>query len=44
MPRLPRRALLGALVATAALVPALAQPEPFPNRPLRLVIPFPPGG
>lgn len=44
MPRLPRRALLGALVATPALGPAHAQPEPFPNRPLRLIIPFPPGG
>ena len=40
MPHLPRRALLGVLAAT----PALAQPEAFPNRPLRLVIPFPPGG
>lgn len=36
MPRLPRRTLLLATLAT----PALAQPR----RPLRIVVPFPPGG
>jgi len=40
--RPPRRALLA---ATAGLAfPALAATGPFPNRPLRMVIPFPPGG
>lgn len=42
-----RRALLGAVAATTVLAgtaaaPALAQP--FPSRPITLVIPFPPGG
>ncbi len=34
-----RRALLGAVLAT----PALAQPA-FPTRPLRIIVPWPPGG
>ena len=36
-----RRSLLGAAAAAAAR-PALAQP--FPSRPIRLIIPYPPGG
>ncbi|WP_043360516.1 tripartite tricarboxylate transporter substrate binding protein [Belnapia sp. F-4-1] len=38
---LPRRTLLGGLLATPVL--ARAQPA-FPNRPVSLIIPFPPGG
>ncbi|QDJ11590.1 Extra-cytoplasmic solute receptor (plasmid) [Roseomonas mucosa] len=41
---LPRRALLGTTLALPMLArPALAQ-NSFPTRPLKLVVPFPPGG
>ena len=43
MVKLSRRAALAGL-ATAPLTPALAQPVDFPDRPLRLVVGFPPGG
>src|SRR3954468_19628534 len=38
-----RRTLLGALGA-AALLPAPALAQPFPSRPLRLIVTWPPGG
>jgi hypothetical protein len=40
-----RRTLGGLLAATAALPsPRLARAQAFPNRPLRLIAPYPPGG
>ncbi len=39
-----RRTLLATSIAAPFATPALAQPNPFPDRPLRLIIPFPPGG
>jgi tripartite-type tricarboxylate transporter receptor subunit TctC len=43
---LSRRGFAALLLALplALPTPALAQPEPWPNRPIRLVAPFPPGG
>lgn len=40
---LPRRLLLGATAASLA-TPALAQSGPWPNRPIRFISPWPPGG
>ena len=41
---LPRRALLGALAAAALAPAAHAQAAWIPGRPVRLIIPWPPGG
>jgi len=39
-----RRGMLAMALASGLAAPALAQSSDFPNRPLRLVVPFPPGG
>ena len=42
--RTRRRLLLGASSLWLAAMPALAQPNAWPERSIKLVVPFPPGG
>jgi len=44
MNRLHRRLLMAAVALAGAALPALSQAQAWPNRPLRLIVPFPPGG
>ena len=39
-----RRVFLHGLIATGLAAPGLAQGQPFPDRPIRLIIPYAPGG
>lgn len=42
--RFSRRALFGALLLLTSAAPVLHAQVPYPNRPIKLIAPFPPGG
>ena len=44
MNRLHRRLLMAAVALAGAALPVLSQAQAWPNRPIRLIVPFPPGG
>jgi len=44
MTKIPRRAALAALAACALAAPLAQAAEPYPSKPIQLVLPFPPGG
>lgn len=44
MTKMPRRAALAALAACVLAAPPAQAADPYPSRPIQLVLPFPPGG
>jgi tripartite-type tricarboxylate transporter receptor subunit TctC len=44
MTKIPRRAALALLAACALAAPLAQAADPFPSKPIQLVLPFPPGG
>ena len=44
MTTIPRRAALAALAACALAAPLAQAADPYPSKPIQLVLPFPPGG
>ena len=41
---LPTLAFIAMLATLTGITGVAAQPAPYPNRPINLVVPFPPGG
>jgi tripartite-type tricarboxylate transporter receptor subunit TctC len=44
MMQIPRRAALALLAASALAAPMAQAAEPYPSKPIQLILPFPPGG